>query len=167
MKAKPVLLVIITLIIGFVLGMLVSAQVRFHKLKPVRMYFSEERFREGFFNAIQPDEKQKVEIVVILDKYAKLNGNLQTDMRRELDSNIKEMRKELDSKLTKDQLGRLKVMDEQRQEMIRQNRKNRNDSIDHHNRPAGPQGHPFQDGRPMPPPDGPLSQPGDTTMINR
>jgi hypothetical protein len=167
MKAKPVLLVIITLIIGFVLGMLVSAQVRFHKLKPVRMYFSEERFREGFFNAIQPDEKQKAEIVMILDKYAKLNGSLQTDMRRELDSNIKEMRKELDSKLTKDQLDRLKVMDEQRQEMIRQNRKNRNDSIDHHNRPGGPQDHPFQDGRPMPPPDRPSSQPGDTTMISR
>ena len=167
MKAKPVILVIITLIIGFVLGMLVSAQVRFHKLKPVRMYFSEERFREGFFNAIQPDEKQKAEIAAILDKYAKLNGNLQADMRRELDSNIKEMRKELDSKLTKDQLARVKEMEEQRQEMIRQNRKNRNDSIDHKHRPGGPQGHPFQDGRPMPPPDRPPFRPGDTNMINR
>ena len=167
MKAKPVLLVIITLVIGFVLGMLVSAQVRFHRLKPVRMYFSEERFREGFFNAIQPDEKQKAEIVVILDKYAKLNGNLQTDMRREFDSNIKEMSKELDSNLTKDQLAILKVMDEQRQEMIRQNRRNHNDSIDYHNRPGGPQGHPFQDGRPMPPPDRPPFRPGDTTMVNR
>jgi hypothetical protein len=167
MKAKPILLVIITLVIGFVLGMLVSAQVRFHRLKPVRMYFSEERFREGFFNAIQPDEKQKAEIVVILDKYAKLNGNLQADMRRALDSNIKEMRKELDSRLTKDQLARLKEMDEQRQEMIRQNRKNRNDSVDHHNRPGGPQGHLFQDEGPMPPPERPPFRSGDTIMVNR
>jgi hypothetical protein len=167
MKAKPVLLVIITLIIGFVLGMLTSAQVRFHRLKPVRMYFSEERFREGFFNAIQPDDKQKAEIAVILDKYAKMNGNLQADMRRELDSNIKEMRKELDSKLTRDQLARIRAMEEQRQEMIRQNRKNRNDSIDHQHRPGGPQGRPFQDGRPMPPPDRPPFRHGDTTMVNR
>ena len=167
MKAKPVLLVIITLVIGFVLGMLTSAQVRFHKLKPVRMYFSEERFREGFFNTIQPDDKQKAEIAAILDKYAKKNGNLQTDMRRELDSNIKEMRKELDSKLTKDQLARIRAMEEQRQEMIRQNRKNRNDSIDHHNRPGGPQNHPFQNGRMMPPPDRPPFRPDDTIMVNR
>jgi histidyl-tRNA synthetase len=167
MKAKPVLLVIITLIIGFVLGMLTSAQVRFHKLKPVRMYFSEERFREGFFNAIQPDEKQKAEIVEILDKYAKLNSNLQTDVRRELDSNIKEMRKELDSKLTKDQLARLKAMDERRQEMIRQNRRNRNDSVNQHNRPGGPQNHRFQDGGPMPHPDRPPFPPSDTSKVSR
>jgi hypothetical protein len=167
MKAKPVLFVIITLVIGFVLGMLTSAQVRFHKLKPVRMYFSEERFREGFFNTIQPDEKQKAEIVLILDKYAKLNSDLQTDVRRELDSNIKEMHKELDSKLTKDQLTRLKDMDERRQEMIRQNWRGHNDSVNQHNRPGGPQGHRFQNGRPMPPPDRPPFQPGDTLKVNR
>ena len=167
MKAKPVLFVTITLVIGFVLGMLTSAQVRFHKLKPVRMYFSEERFREGFFNTIQPDEKQKAEIVLILDKYAKLNSNLQTDMRRELDSNIKEMHKELDSKLTKDQLTRLKVMDDRRQKMIRQNWRGRNDSVNQHNRPGGPQDHHFQNGRQMSPPDRPPLQPGDTLKVNR
>lgn len=150
MKAKPVILVIITLMIGFVLGMLTSAQVRFHKLKPVRMYFSEERFRESFYNIIQPDEKQKAEIELILDKYAKMNSTLQTDMRRALDSNIRDMRKELDTKLTKEQLVRLKQMDERRQEMIRQNRRNHNDSINPHNRPGDQQYHQFRNGRPMP-----------------
>ena len=48
--------------IGFVLGMLTSAQIRFNRLKPVRVFFSEERFREGFYKIIQPDEKQKAEI---------------------------------------------------------------------------------------------------------
>jgi F0F1-type ATP synthase assembly protein I len=174
MKAKPLFLVVVTLIIGFVLGMLTSAQVRFHKLKPVRMYFSEEKFREGFFNAIQPDEKQKAEIVKILDKYAKMNVNLQADIRRELDSNLKSMRTELDSKLTKEQLARLKEMEERRQEMIRQNMKNmRNpgDSTDQHNRPGGHQGpsdQRFQDGRPMhQPPDRPSFSPNDTSRVNR
>jgi hypothetical protein len=167
MKAKPIILVIITLVIGFVLGMLTSAQLRFHKLKPVRMYFSEERFREGFFNTIQPDEKQRAAIELILNKYAKLNSTLQTDMRRELDSNIKEMRKELDTKLTKEQLERLKAMEERRQDIIRQNRKNRNDSINPHNRPDGPQKHQFRDGRPMPHPDRPSFPPDDSMDINR
>ena len=45
MKAKPIIVVIVTLIIGFVLGMLTSAQIRYHKLMPMKVYFSEERFR--------------------------------------------------------------------------------------------------------------------------
>ena len=60
MKTRTILLAVVILIIGFILGMLTSAQLRLHKLKPVRLYFSEERFREGFYKTIQPDEAQKV-----------------------------------------------------------------------------------------------------------
>lgn len=134
MKAKPILLVIITLVIGFVLGMLTSAQIRYSRLKPVRVYFSAERFREGFYKILEPDEKQKAEIEKILDKYAKINSELQSDIQKELDSNMKEFRKELDSKLTKEQLARLKEMDERRQEMIRQGMKNFRDSSRQFNR---------------------------------
>lgn len=130
MKAKPVIFIISTLLIGFVLGMLTSAQLRIHKLKPVRVYFSEERFREGFYKIIQPDEQQKVVIEKVLDKYAKEMSDLQTDFRRNFDSRMKAFRKELDSKLTKEQVARLREMDEKRQEMIREGRRNRqNDSI--------------------------------------
>jgi hypothetical protein len=166
MKAKPILLVLLTLVIGFILGMLTSAQIRLNKLRPVRLYFSEERFREGFFNTIQPDEKQKAEIEQILDKYAKMNSELQNDLRKELDSNIIEMRKELDSRLTKEQLARLKEMDERRQEMIRQNRRNRNDSSDFHNmRPRMRGGRPFPDDRSMPRGGRPPLPPPDTNKL--
>ena len=156
MKAKPVLLVVLTLLIGFILGMLTSAQIRFNKLKPVRLYFSEERFREEFYKAIQPDEKQKAEIQKILDKYAKLNSNLQGNFRKELDLNMKEFRKELDLKLTDEQLARLKEMDHKRQEMIRKSRKNHgNDTLNYRNsRRRGPDGRPGDDGghgHPVPP----------------
>jgi hypothetical protein len=134
MKTKSIIVIVLTLVIGFVLGMLTSAQMRYHRLKPVRMYFSEERFREGFYSAIQPDEKQKTKIDIILDKYAKINTELQNNFRKELDANMKDFRKELDSNLTKDQIIRLKDMDERRQEIIRQNRMNRgNDTINFHN----------------------------------
>jgi len=123
MKTRTILLGIITLIVGFIIGMLTSAQIRLHRLKPVRMYFSEERFREGFYKTIQPDEEQKVIIDQILDKYAGKNSEIQSNFRKELDANMKAMRKELDSKLTKEQLSRLKEMDERRQEMIRQDRR--------------------------------------------
>jgi len=134
MKTKPIILVIITLIIGFVLGMLTSAQIRYHKLKPVKVYFSEERFRDGFYRTIEPDEQQKAKIDQVLDKYAKINSELQNNFRKVLDASMKDFRKELDSNLTKEQLARLKEMDERRQHMIRQNRRNHDsDSSDFKN----------------------------------
>ncbi|MCX6301794.1 MAG: hypothetical protein NTW82_06395 [Bacteroidia bacterium] len=160
MKAKSILIIIVTLLIGFFLGWLTSAQVRLHKLQPVRFYFSEEHFREGFYKTIQPDEKQKAEIEKILDKYAKVNSSFQQDFRKDLDSNMKAFRKELDSKLTKEQLLRIKEMDERRQEMIRQSRRGKGDStFNRRMRSAGhgeePQGMPFHgemQGPPPPPP---------------
>ena len=143
MKAKPIIEVSITLIIGFVLGMLTSAQIRYHKLKPVSVYFSEERFRDGFYRAIEPDEKQKEKIDLVLDKYALLNSELQSNFRNQLDANMKDFRKELDLNLTKDQLARLKDMDDKRQKMIRENRKN-HDSDSSRFRDGRPH---FQDGR--------------------
>ncbi len=133
MKTRSIIVIVLTLVIGFVLGMLTSAQMRFHRLKPVRMYFSEERFREGVYNAIQPNDQQKAKIDLILDKYAKINSELQSNFRKELDANMKDFRKELDSNLTKEQIARLKEMDDRRQEIIRQNRMNRgNDTTNFH-----------------------------------
>jgi len=124
MRAKSVIVILATLIIGFIIGMLTSAQLRYHRLKPVRVYFSEERFRDGFYKAIQPDGLQKEKIDLVLDKYAKINSDLQNNFRRDLDANMKEFRKELDLNLSKDQIARLKEMDDRRQEMVRQNRRN-------------------------------------------
>jgi hypothetical protein len=127
MKAKLIILVIVTLAIGFLLGMLTSAQVRYQKLKPVKVYFSEDRFREGFYKVIQPDEEQKEKIDPILKKYARISSELQGDFRKQLDSSMKAFKKDIDPLLTEDQLMRLKEMDEAREEMIRQRRQRHED----------------------------------------
>jgi hypothetical protein len=162
MKTKPILVIIVTLIIGFVMGMLTSAQIRYHKLKPVRVFFSEERFREGFYRAIQPDEQQKAKIEIVLDKYARINSDLQNNFRKELDANMKEFRKEIDSNLTKDQIARLKQMDERRQEIIRQNRKSHeSDSLRFRD-----ERHHYPDGRPHRGDDpAPAVPPGDSAGL--
>jgi len=153
MKTKPFLILVATLIIGFLLGMLASAQIRSHRLNPVRFFFSEERFREGFYKVIQPDDQQKAKIDVVLDKYAKINSELQRNFHREFESSMNEFRKEIDSYLSKDQIARLREMDERRQEMIRKRWKDHemdstrfgNERHGHHDRrpifedgPAGP-----------------------------
>lgn len=152
MKAKPIIVVVATLIIGFVLGMLTSAQIRYHKLKPVKVFFSEEKFRDGFYRTIQPDEKQKAKIDLVLNKYAKINSELQSNFRKELDVSMKDFRKELDLNLTKEQLARLKEMDERRQEMIRHHRKYREkDTLNFRNdRRFEPEEKPSPDGTPPP-----------------
>jgi hypothetical protein len=143
MKAKPIIIIIITLIIGFVMGMLTSAQIRYHRLKPVRVFFSEERFRNGFYEVIQPDEKQKEKIDHLLSKYAVKNSEIQNDFRKKLDTTMKEFWTELEPSLSKDQISRLKEMDQKRAEMIRANRRNQRDSLN------------FRENRRMPmPPDG-------------
>ena len=128
MKAKPIIIIISTLVIGFFIGMLVSARIRFHKLQPLRVFFSEQRFRDGFYNVIQPDEKQKVTIDDLLSKYARVNGTVQNDFRRKIDSVMKEFWKELEPSLSKEQLERLKEMEKKRMEMGRENRRNPHDS---------------------------------------
>jgi hypothetical protein len=131
MKVKTILLFAATLIIGIVIGMLASAQLRLNKLKPMRVYFSEQRFRDGFYSAIQPDEAQKAKIDQILDKYARINSGFQSTFRRSLDSTMREFRKELDSNLTSEQLARLKELDEKRQEMMRDARRRNSHNDDH------------------------------------
>jgi hypothetical protein len=154
MNAKPIIIIVITLIIGFILGMLTSAQIRYSRLQPVRVFFSEERFRDGFYKMIQPDEKKKETIDQLLSKYAKDNSLIQNDFRKRLDSLMKDFWKELEPSLTKDQIDRLKQMDQRRMEMSRQNRRNPRDSAnfrDFRRTPPRDSGN-FRDFRRMPPP---------------
>lgn len=150
MRKRQVIFAIVILLIGVVIGMLTSAHLRLNRMKPMRMYFSEERFREGFYRLIQPDEEQKAKIDLILDKYARINSETQSRFRKELDSNVKAMRKELDSNLTKEQLDRIKEMDERRQEMMKESRKRRESE-----RPDYRDDRPYQGRRQGPPPPPP------------
>jgi hypothetical protein len=58
MKAKPVYLVLLVFVIGFILGMLTSAWIRNKKLKPVRMVLSEQRYIGYLSRIIEPTEDQ-------------------------------------------------------------------------------------------------------------
>jgi hypothetical protein len=132
MKTRPVILVVVTLVIGFLLGMLTSAQIRNHRLKPVRVFYSEEKFREGMYKAIQPTEEQKVKIDQILDKYSKLNSEATSAFRKEFEARMEKFRTEVDSNLTPEQIARVKELDAQRQKMIESRRGNH--GMDYHER---------------------------------
>ena len=130
MKTKSIILALVTLITGFLLGMLTSSQLRNQRLRPVRVFFSEERFKEGMYQAIQPTEEQKAQIDKILDKYSKLNSEAGTAFRKEFESRMEKFRSEIDANLTAEQAIRLKELDEQRKEMIKERRRGSFDRFD-------------------------------------
>lgn len=132
MKIKPVILVIVTLAIGFLLGMLTSGQLRNNRLKPVRLLFSEEKFREAMYNAIKPSDEQKVKIEAVLNKYSKMNSQATSAFRKEFEIRMTSFRSEIDSILTPDQIIRMKELDAERQKMIRERKKHIN--RDYHDR---------------------------------
>lgn len=155
MKVKPVIIVIVILAIGFVLGMLTSAQIRLRKMEPVRFYISREHFRDGFYKSIQADEKQIVELDKIFDKYEKLNFDLLENYRKGFEQNMEDMQKDFESVLTREQQNILREFEEKRQQMFRDARKNfENDSLNRRfdrrdRRPGGPPDHrPFPGNRP-------------------
>jgi len=104
--------------------MLTSAQLRYHRLKPVSVFFSEERFRKGFYELIKPDEKQKEIIDQILQKYAKVNSEIQIDFRKKMDTTFKDYWKELEPNLNKEQIARLREMEKRMAGMSSRNTRN-------------------------------------------
>jgi len=128
MKTKPILLVSLIFIIGFILGMLTSAQIRNNKLKPVRQYLSEQRYVEGLNRIIQPTEEQTVEFEAIVKKYGELNGKLSKEFWDSMNSNMELFRKEIDSKLTKEQKTKIEEFEAERQKMFEEFSRNRGDS---------------------------------------
>ena len=130
MKTKSLILAFITLAAGFLLGMLASSKLRDQRLKPVRVFFSEERFKEGMYEAIHPTEEQKIKIDKILDKYSTLNSEAGDAFRKEFEARMERFRNEIESNLTSEQIVRLKELDEQRKEMSRERRKGRHRNPD-------------------------------------
>ncbi|MDX9928317.1 MAG: hypothetical protein RBS37_00515 [Bacteroidales bacterium] len=118
MKFRSISVIVATLVLGFVLGMLTSAQIRYHKLKPVRAFFSEERFRQTIYHDINPDEQQKEKLDVVMRKYARINREIQTNYRKELDDYVSDFWHELSPLLTDEQRDKLEEMERKRMEFF-------------------------------------------------
>ena len=131
MTTKSIILALTTLVVGFLLGMLTSSQLRSQRLKPVRVFFSEERFKEGMYQEINPTEAQKEKIDKILDRYSKLNSEAGETFRKEFEDRMEKFRSEIDSNLTPEQITHLKNLDEQRKEMVKKRRKHNRNRFDH------------------------------------
>ncbi len=119
MKVRPFFLMIITLLIGFLLGILTSAQLRHKRMKPLRIYSSEQQFRDNTFRLIEPDEKQLEVLDEIISRYGKEGSELQRNFRREFDALMNNYWSELKPELTDEQLNRMDEILKERRDAMR------------------------------------------------
>lgn len=132
MKARPVFLMIATLLIGFILGVLISAQLRHKRMRPFRIYSSEQKFEESIFRLIQPDEEQIEVIDEIISRYGREGSELSKNFRNEFDALMNNFWSELKPELTEEQLNSMDETMKQRRDAMR---RIRSDSSEYRTRP--------------------------------
>ncbi len=107
MKAKSVIVIVATLLIGFVLGFLTNGQLTRQRFQRFVHQGSYEGFKVRVMDIIRPDQKQIKVIEPILDKYAEKVEESVSTSRLELKSLHEEMLNELKPYLDTQQLARL------------------------------------------------------------
>lgn len=144
MKTKAIVVLVLTLIIGFILGMLTSAQIRHSRMKEMRTFFSGKDYAEMMLNVIQPDEDQKAKLEEVMGRFYKTTRDMQSDFRTDFDSVTASFKKEIDTLLTTEQLEKVRELETRNREMMQKMRKEPRE----HHRPGG-----FRPGeQPGPPP---------------
>lgn len=137
MKTKAAIIIILTLVIGFVLGMLTSAQIRHSKMREMRTFFSGKDFAEKIIEVVQPDEKQKAELESIMKNFDKTTRDLQIQFRNDFDSVSIVFKKDMDTLLTKEQLERVRDLEAKNREMMQKMRRSPPERSRHDSGPHG------------------------------
>lgn len=107
MKNKPVLIIAITLVIGFFLGFLTSGIIRNQQLKRFRSFSSAEGFKYRTLRMVEPTEEQMKDLLPVLDKFAKKNQDVRKEYAKEFRNLLKEYHSELKPLLTDEQIQKM------------------------------------------------------------
>ncbi|MBE0638819.1 MAG: hypothetical protein IH598_09885 [Bacteroidales bacterium] len=107
MKTKPVLIIIATLIIGFVTGFLTNGQITKTKIDKFVKSGTHEGFKGMYYRVLQPDEEQLKVIDPILDKYGELIHENVTTMQKSMKELHQQMVNEITPYLDQEQKERL------------------------------------------------------------
>jgi BMFP domain-containing protein YqiC len=119
MKLRPILFIVLTLIIGIFIGILVSAQLRHKRMKPVRIYSSEKKFMDDAIRFLQPDESQMEILEPVIKKYARASSEMQKEYRRNFEDLMQNYFSEVKPLLTREQLDRISEMQKRRRDATR------------------------------------------------
>ena len=112
MKFKSILIIVATLIIGFIIGFLTNGQLTKSRIQSFVKMGTSDGFKARLYRVIQPDELQRAEIESILEKYAEKIHESVVKSREDMIGIGDEMMEELEPFLNDDQIFRMKKSNE-------------------------------------------------------
>lgn len=118
-RIKSGILLLTTLMIGFVIGYLTSTQIKGSRIRELRTFGSAEGFKFMMEHMLELDDEQKEVIEPIVNQYAKENFELMKNFRGEFILLMKDFRSELKPHLTNVQIRRLEEFGERGRELRR------------------------------------------------
>jgi hypothetical protein len=108
-KAKATLIIIVTLVIGVIIGSMLTRAYVIYKVKKIIPFRREpDNFISHIEEIIQPTAEQQEQIREILEKHAKRTLEIHKKHLKEIQSSIESLNAELDPILTTEQKKRLK-----------------------------------------------------------
>ena len=106
-RYQIIILVSVTLIIGFAIGFLVHGRMVSQRINTMKNYYNETGFGREIMRIIQPTEEQRAQIVPIFREYAQKNRDLIETYHEDQGELFKELKEEVDKYLTEEQIKRL------------------------------------------------------------
>lgn len=106
-KLKYSLIIISTLLIGFIIGFLVSGRLTHQRMEKMKQNYADQGFAHDFMHMIKPTPEQREELKPIFERYGDLNREMvqeNIEAQRELFEGLEE---EITPFLNEEQLERL------------------------------------------------------------
>jgi len=114
MKTKSIIILIVTLIIGFAIGFMTNSHLTQQRIQSFVKMGTSDGFKEKLYHVIKPDELQRVEIDPILEKYGGEIHEAVNISRKKMKSINEQMMQELKPHLNDDQIERMVKVQERR-----------------------------------------------------
>lgn len=104
---KATAIIVLTLLIGILIGILAGGRISDRKLRAFIEYRTEKGFRRMSLEILDPDEEQAKELLPIINEYARLNRDLNQSYRHDLEALQLSYWSEIQPYLNEKQVNRL------------------------------------------------------------
>lgn len=118
-KLKYTLAFAVVLLIGFILGFLVSGRLIHNRVNRMQKYYTEKGFRYKFMRLLHPSPEQLQKMRPILEDYAKRNRENMMFFREQQWQLMKNLHHDLKPFLSPEQVKRLEIMEYRRMRFMR------------------------------------------------
>lgn len=116
MKTKAILTILISLLVGFILGFLTEGQIVKNNRNKLRRISYSQMFENRVLQKINPTEVQKEQILPVIKSYSQKMSEFRKITSQKLDSLRTEMNNELKQHITDEQYARLTVRRDRHQD---------------------------------------------------